>query len=133
MDGLKMAHIRRCHACEYRREAHANFWRWPRCTADGTEKLELDNEFMQGGACPLGRWDGLGPVDLDAERAARIAKQEERERAGIGRVIASLVAGLPEEEKGARLTVAVEQNVIMPAVAAEIMEGKVEPFVATTL
>ena len=124
---IKAARIRRCRTCEFWRSAHADVWRWPRCVADGTERLELDNAFMESGACPVGRWDGLVPVDVDAARAAVEARKEEFERTGIGPVVAALVEGLDETAKAERLDVVVSVGLLTPAVAAEIMEGKVEP------
>ena len=74
MNRIKLARIRRCMHCEKWRNATANVWLWPRCIAgtpapDGEPTLALDDGFMEGPEtnCPLGRWAGLLPVDIEGE------------------------------------------------------------------
>jgi len=127
--GAFQARIRRCAACEHRRNAHASVWRWPRCIALDKE-LVLDNDFMAGPVdnCPLGLWRDLEPVDLDAERAAAGAKRLVRERQVLGPLVAALVRGLDEHEMTRRLLLPVRAGLILPETADAILEGDIQPM-----
>ena len=71
MDGTKLARIRLCQSCPHWRNAPANIWRWPRCLFGGDEDAApyLDNAFLEGPErnCPAGKWEGLEPIDMEAE------------------------------------------------------------------
>ncbi len=83
MDGIKLARINRCHTCPHRHTRHETVWAWPHCDWRGGD-LELDDGFMEGpdANCPSGFWQGLEPVDMEAERkeAEEAALEVERER-----------------------------------------------------
>ena len=126
MDGLKLARIRRCRACGEWRAAPT--WRWPHCVAAKPE-AEIDNAFTGGpeSNCPRGTWQGLTPVDLAAEAAARSAARLARERALLGPVIAALVDGLDDEERIRRLGIAVVARLISPDLADAILARDIAP------
>jgi len=75
---LKLARIRKCRFCEFRRTAPSTLWKWPRCKAGGVDAkgdplLELTDEFMEGPAsnCPQGFWKDLEPIDLEENEATK--------------------------------------------------------------
>jgi len=84
--GIKLARIRRCHTCPFRRTAHASVWRWPHCTHGGGDR-ELSDAYMGGpeANCPAGFWSALEPAEHNApcrqaaqDRAACLFARESR-------------------------------------------------------
>ena len=87
--GQKMARTRCCRACS---EWRFGNWpavegtRWPRCKMHGTDAVtndpitDIDDAFAEGPNtnCPLGKWAGLVPVDIEAAHKDRDAQTEAR-------------------------------------------------------
>jgi hypothetical protein len=134
MDGVKLARIRTCQSCRFWRNAPASVWHWPKCWhASLGVPPDLDNARLEGPDvnCPAGYWIGLPPIDLEAERQAAHAGRVEQERKSLGPVLAALLDGLAEEEKGKRLMLAVEAHMVTPEIAAEVTAGSIKATPAT--
>jgi len=119
MTGIKMARIRFCAKCPHWVNRHANTWRWPKCDARLDDVVELDDEFMGEGDCPL--WKDLKPVDLDAEAREQAALQIQFGLAYWKPVLAALA---PDAKDAltirARLTPLVQAGKITPEIAAAV-------------
>ena len=108
MTGIKMTRIRKCLRCEHRSTRHSSIDKWPRCKANSN--AYLDNDFMEGpdGNCPIGVWDGLPPVDLDAESEANRAKSIAKETAAMKAVVDILS---PDEKSAIEIHSKIDQLV----------------------
>jgi hypothetical protein len=109
--GIVEARRRTCMECPHRRTAHASVWRWHHCTFAGAGlssigEIVLSPEFFEGGEgiCPAGKWSGLQPVDLEAERLANEAQARERSRTFVTPYLDAALKRIPDPaEKGAFL------------------------------
>ena len=98
MNGIGAARMRVCRTCPHRRTAYAGVWRWPHCVFEGAD-LELSDELLsaEGSACPGGRWAGLAPVDVEAERIEREAAALETHRQFVTPWLDAALSRLPDE------------------------------------
>jgi len=112
--GTKLARIRRCHVCPLRITTFPELRKFSEfCTAPGFDperRLTLDDAFLEGAEsnCPLGYWRGLTPVDLDAERAAQLARTRELTAKYLARIVDAVLVSTATrtelEEAVGRLT-----------------------------
>ena len=125
MTGIKRARIRKCLKCEKRSTRHATIDTWPRCAAMAGEYL--DNAFLEDGVCPLGRWESLKPVDIEAEAAAALVKSIEKETESIKKLI-DILSPTEKTAKTIRpkLEALVAANVIRHADTAKAIEEYVD-------
>ncbi len=108
MDGVKMARIRRCKACEH------CFWRPPQyrgthgyarfCAVRGHERggrIELHDAYMEGpeANCPAGYWTGLEPVDMEAEAEASRQMRIRVQTAQYGPILEISLMATPAEKR----------------------------------
>ncbi len=99
MDGMKYARIVRCRTCPYKNIRYG--YEWPKCLSPRTvrEGQDLDDEYMETGTCPMGYWDELTPVDLEAMEREREEKRIESISEMYKKVIESLPPSIGQEDK----------------------------------
>ena len=81
--------------------------------------------FWDGPArnCPAGYWEGLGPLDLDAERESGRLALVKGQKAMLGEVLRVALGGLDEAEVTGKLEKMVEGGMLEPEAAAQIAEA----------
>jgi len=133
LSGQGAAHARRCYKpCEHWRvcmaEAKRRGSKWGDfCAYPGPEPSEWINlapEFWEGPAsnCPAGYWNGLDPVDLEAERAEAAERRAEAEARRLAPVIAALEPGIGAAGLQQKLGTLVGAGLLKPETAARIEE-----------
>jgi len=125
MNGLGWARLRVCHKCRNWYARSGDVERWPHCDAARPAR-ELSREAMEGPAsnCPRGKWDGLEPVDLEAERAQSRARMVERTSRSWKRVLDELVPAMSSQEVRPHLDNLVTERVF-PQEVADVLEAYV--------
>ncbi|MFW6189907.1 MAG: hypothetical protein ACOC7T_05690 [Planctomycetota bacterium] len=130
--GISLARRRICNTCEHRcaLSAAAHDLKWAEfCAHAGLGHREawsaLSLEFLEGpeSNCPAGHWDGVGPLDLEAEQEKERLQKADRQAAELTPVLREALEGATAEKVQSTLDDLVTAGRVEPEAAADIEEA----------